>query len=145
MKLFLDDVRLPEHCRSYMPYRIGNRCLVYSEPGWIVVRDFEQFKHAVQVYAGVIEVVSFDHDLEESHYTTIINSTGADNPELIMDLADFDDPMYTYSETSNTGYDCAKWMIEYYKIKGLELPEVLVHSMNPVGTKNIQNLFEKTG
>lgn len=41
-----------------------------------------------------------------------------------------------------TGYDCAKWMIEYYCLDmKLPLPEIFVHSMNPVGCENIEGVF----
>lgn len=41
-----------------------------------------------------------------------------------------------------TGYDCAKWLIDYCIDNDLELPKkVLVHSMNPTGAENIKSLF----
>jgi hypothetical protein len=36
-----------------------------------------------------------------------------------------------------TGYDCAKWLVEYCVEHGLKFPEYVVHSMNPVGKENI--------
>lgn len=36
---------------------------------------------------------------------------------------------------------CAKWTKEFYAEQNKELPTIFVHSMNPVGTKNILNLF----
>ena len=36
-----------------------------------------------------------------------------------------------------TGYDCCKYMIDYYDAKGLNLPQVFVQSANPVGKENI--------
>lgn len=46
----------------------------------------------------------------------------------------------TFSE--KTGYDCAKWLVDYCIDNKLTLPKhVYVHSMNPVGKKNIQMLF----
>ena len=42
-----------------------------------------------------------------------------------------------------TGYDCAKWLINYCMDNQLELPEtILIHSMNPVGSLNIKSLFD---
>lgn len=45
-----------------------------------------------------------------------------------------------------TGYDCAKWLVEYCLENNLSLPEYAVHSQNPVGKENILTLlsnFEK--
>ncbi len=44
-----------------------------------------------------------------------------------------------------TGYDCALWMRDFYLDKGLELPDILVHSMNPLGTVNIEQVFLSDG
>jgi hypothetical protein len=42
-----------------------------------------------------------------------------------------------------TGYHCAKWLIDYCIDNKLELPKtILIHSMNPVGSRNIKSLFD---
>jgi hypothetical protein len=41
-----------------------------------------------------------------------------------------------------SGYDCAKWLIEYCMKTSKELPEYRVHSQNPVGKANIRALLE---
>jgi hypothetical protein len=41
----------------------------------------------------------------------------------------------TFSE--KTGYDCAKWLVNFCMDNNLKLPEYYVHSMNPVGRRNI--------
>lgn len=38
--------------------------------------------------------------------------------------------------------ECAKFMKQYYEEKGWSFPTMFVHSMNPVGTENIINLFK---
>ena len=40
-----------------------------------------------------------------------------------------------------TGYDCAKWLVEFCLDKNLILPEFQVHSQNPVGKENIEALL----
>ncbi len=40
-----------------------------------------------------------------------------------------------------TGYDCAKWLVEYCLDNKLQLPKFSVHSQNPVGKENIENLL----
>lgn len=41
----------------------------------------------------------------------------------------------------NSGYDCAKWLVDYCLDKNLQLPKYLVHSQNPVGKENIEYLL----
>jgi len=42
-----------------------------------------------------------------------------------------------------TGYHCAKWLIDYCMDNEKELPKkIIVHSMNPYGSKNIKSLFD---
>lgn len=38
-----------------------------------------------------------------------------------------------------TGYDCAKWLVDYCTEKDLPLPRCYVHSDNPVGADNIKS------
>lgn len=44
--------------------------------------------------------------------------------------------------TGKSGYDCAKWLVEYCLDNDLDLPDYHVHSMNPVGKRNIEALLE---
>lgn len=41
-----------------------------------------------------------------------------------------------------TGYDCAKWLVEYCMDMKLPLPKFSVHSQNSVGKENIQKLLD---
>lgn len=131
MKLFLDDVRQPENCVGYMYTRIGKLNPIYLEE-WKIVRDFREFCQFIESYYDKITHVSFDHDLADEHY----------DPSMFAD----DD--YRYEEISNsfkerTGYDCAKWMIEFFKEKNHPLPQfIFIHSMNPIGREKIKNLFK---
>lgn len=125
MKIFLDDTRNPIDCIDYMYHRIGKLNPIYTED-WITVRNYEQFKLIVEAfYSKFIPIthISFDHDLADK-------LLDKDRNEL----------------SEKTGYDCAKWFIEYYEGFGdnppVPFPEMFVHSMNPVGTQNIINLFK---
>jgi len=40
-----------------------------------------------------------------------------------------------------TGFDCAKWLVEYCLDNQVSLPEFTVHSQNPVGKENIEKLL----
>lgn len=41
-----------------------------------------------------------------------------------------------------TGFDCAKWLVEYCLDNQVSLPQFTVHSQNPVGKENIEKLLE---
>ena len=36
------------------------------------------------------------------------------------------------------GYDCAKWLVEYCMNNDCDIPNYIVHSMNPIGKENIE-------
>lgn len=122
-KIFLDDVRQPDMCLSYMYTRIGALNPTYNEE-WVVVKNFDEFKKAIDDYFPYISHISFDHDLADIYYDPFTQKES-----------------FKYQE--KTGYDCAKYLINYYEYHNEQLPKYLwVHSMNPVGTKNIQQLLE---
>ena len=129
MRLFLDDVRNPTQCVSYMWRRIGPANLLYLEE-WTVVRNYRDFIKAVDDFKGQITHVSFDHDLAEAHYHETMDEGGT----VYM--------KYLETISEKTGMDCAKYLKEVYKQCGIPLPKMFVHSQNPVGTENIINLFK---
>lgn len=65
---------------------------------------------------GLPDAICFDHDLEDFH----INKS-------------------TYIE--KTGFDCAKWLVDYCIINDKPLPKWNVQSANPVGKDNINGLL----
>ena len=116
-KLFLDDVRRPETTYTYMELP------VFLEDDWIIVRNYYAFITLVEK-KGIPDVVAFDHDLADVHYKQ----------------QDFD---YADENLEKTGYHCAKWLIDYCMDNEKELPKkIIVHSMNPYGSKNIKSLFD---
>lgn len=115
MNLFLDDFRNPRDAGEYMHPKYK---LLYNTLEWEVVRNYDQFVHTIERY-GMPELISFDHDLADEHYVGI-----------------------SYDEfEEKTGYHCMKWLIEYIQNEKCELPEIIVHSANPVGKENIERLF----
>jgi len=115
-RLFLDDVRNPIDCVLYRKNKI------YLE-NWDIVRNYDEFVKYI-LDNGVPDVISFDHDLADEHYSTTMNDSDRYN-EL------------TNHFKEKTGNDCAKWISEYCVKNGLPLPEYHIHSMNPVGRENI--------
>lgn len=128
-RLFLDDVRNPIQCASYV-HRFGYRGDMYKDgKSWMVVRNYKEFISVIKL-RGLPTLVSFDHDLAKEHY----DDSMYDAPEEYTKL-------YEKFE-EKTGYDCAKWLIAYCQSHKLKLPQYAVHSMNPVGRGNIEKLFE---
>lgn len=80
--------------------------------GWEIVRSYDNFVKWIEE-KGIPDVISFDHD-----------------------LADVDD-----LTKEKTGYDAAKWLCEYCWMNGVPLPDYNVHSANPVGRDNINQLL----
>lgn len=102
-----------DDCRS--PYKF----LKDERRTWEVVRNYNQFVNVIQ-QRGMPEFISFDHDLGDEHYDKTIDSS-------------------QYKE--KTGYECAKWLIEYCVNTKQLLPKWQVHSLNPVGGRNIDMIL----
>ena len=76
---------------------------------WQTVTSYKEFTEQIKdKQDNLPEEISFDHDLGD------ING-----------------------EKEYTGYDCAKWLVEYCIDFDLDLPKFKVHSANPVGGENI--------
>jgi hypothetical protein len=119
-KLFLDDLRSVE-----MVYPITD----LSE--WVIVRDFHQFVNYIQKY-GLPDYISFDHDLGMEHTKFYFQNGGHESPP---------DPL-TADFKEKTGYDVAKWLVDYCVENGKKLPFFYVHSHNPIGAKNIREFLK---
>jgi hypothetical protein len=132
MKLFLDDVRIPQDCLGYMHRRIGKLNPIYNDGSWFIVRSYPEFVKAVDRFRGEITHVSFDHDLADGHY----------HKNMQEGVINYDSPDFDSSDFNKTGYHAAKYLKDVYEQNGLALPVMFVHSMNPVGTENIINLFK---
>lgn len=125
-KLYLDDQRIPENSFKKFGFSVYENSV-----DWFIVRDYDDFVSHIKKY-GMPELISFDHDLADSHIDYFFNNGGSENPP---------DPMKANFK-EKTGYDCAKWLIELCMDKDVDFPEYLVHSMNPVGAENIKGLIE---
>jgi hypothetical protein len=81
---------------------------------WEVARNHTEFIRLIE-RRGLPGFISFDHDLPY------------ENPEW---------------PAEKTGYDSAKWLVEYCMKTQQKLPEFQVHSMNPVGKQAIQSFLD---
>jgi hypothetical protein len=76
---------------------------------WTIVRNYVEFTKTIEsIGLENIETISLDHDLG---------------------LSEFED--------EKTGYDCAKYLVEISINTKIKLPQIFVHSSNPVGSLNI--------
>jgi hypothetical protein len=127
-KLFLDDIRIPKDAIGLVPSAMNQ---FYWENDWNVVRNYDEFCDYIQKY-GSPDFVSFDHDLADDHYNDLFSDENWSKNDTDIVLK-YDD----YKE--KTGYECAKWLVDYCLENGLQLPDYAVHSANPVGKKNIES------
>lgn len=105
--IYLDDARSP------------------IQDKWVVVRNYDEFVNKVsEIGLENIEVISLDHDLDETAMIEWSKNT-------------FDNYTINYNDIrEKTGLDCAKWLINQWK-EGKPVVEVLVHSANAIGSANI--------
>jgi hypothetical protein len=115
----LDDIRSMSDVRKY------TKLPDVPNEHWVVVRSYNEFVDTINTL-GLPTFVSFDHDLNDIHY-----GHGLQGDDI---------PYDSYKE--KTGYDCAKWLVEYCMKKGVKHPPYMVHSMNPVGKQNIISYVE---
>ena len=104
-----------------------------KDPNWKVVRNYEEFVDLVSK-TGLenIETISLDHDLGPIAMSEYFNNV---SPNYKLD--------YNNLIEEKTGYDCAKWLVDYCMDNNLPLPDYIVHSMNPAGGQNIKSLLDQ--
>lgn len=108
INVYLDDVRTP------------------TEGDWTVVRDYDEFVNLINFH-GIenIETISLDHDLGEGamveYYTNVKNNFTLDYNNI----------------KEKTGYDCCKFLVNLSMSKNIILPQIYVHSANPIGSANM--------
>lgn len=126
--LYLDDIRNPRD--SFERMKEG----IYLRNDWVVVRNYFSFCLTI---TGQWEIknfpslISFDHDLGKEHSDYFFENGGHENPP---------DPMKA-NFTEKTGYDCAKWLVDFCMDMNIALPKFKCHSHNPVGKENILGLL----
>jgi hypothetical protein len=126
INLFLDDIRVPCDVSHYVQNPAIKR--FYCEEEFEIVRSYKEFRDYI-IDNGVPDLISFDHDLADEHYHPSMYS----GPEV------YNKNYETFQE--KTGYDCAKFLVEYCMDYEVDLPTCLVHSMNPTGKVNIESLL----
>lgn len=123
--LFLDDQRIPETVTwVHLP-----------KVKWVIVRDYDEFIKTIEE-KGLPEFIAFDHDLGWQHMKDYLNVAPIE--EQIPNPLKLNYNKYT----EKTGYDCAKWLVNYCQENNLPIPNYAVHSMNHIGRRNIESYLE---
>ena len=108
MKLYLDDVRTPK------------------DMGWEVVRSYDEFVAHIRLHGlENYEVISLDHDLGDTAMDEYYNNV---SPNYTLDYNNIQE---------KTGLDCTKFLVAESMGKSIPLPQIYVHSANPIGSANI--------
>jgi hypothetical protein len=120
--LWLDDVRDPykgDWLEKYSPIAPDE----VDDLVW--VKSYNEFE-AFIIEHGLPDAVCFDHDLCSEHYA----------PKEFWDDK-YDDWLQEQETQEKTGYDAAKFLVEYCQTNNEPIPKWGVQSANPVGAKNI--------
>jgi hypothetical protein len=108
LRLYLDDIRTP------------------VDDDWIVVRNYDEFVAQIKLQGlGNFEVISLDHDLGEGamveYYTNVKNN-------YMLDYNNIEE---------RTGMDCCRYLVSESMNEKIPLPQIYVHSANPIGSANM--------
>lgn len=138
--LFLDDVRTPEHAYIY-PRITPEQTVTHARSlvdisnipieDWIVVRNYKDFTDIIRLL-GLPEVVSFDHDLTESHmqhYFEVTSISGVIEYEKLKE---------------KTGKHCAEFLVDMWNKSGRLKPiKTFIHSANIYGVVEIEKILKQ--
>lgn len=124
--LFIDDLRFVDEAFDY------THNTIYLHHKWVVVKNYNQFfKYILEI--GVPDIVSFDHDLADQHYTPEEYWEPYEKSKAWQDAQVY---------TEKTGKDCALFLCEYCRENNVPLPVYYCHSQNPVGKDNILGVLD---
>jgi hypothetical protein len=99
---------------------------------WVL--NYKQFVKWIQMY-GLPDAISFDHDLAEEHYTP---EYFWNNYEESKNFQDWKSKSYKFK----TGEGCAEWLAKYCSDYKFYLPEIFIHSANPIGADKIKKVID---
>jgi hypothetical protein len=127
--LFLDDERMPDQVTWAEFPRYDSI---------FIARSFDGFVRHVEFF-GLPKFVCFDHDLADFHYAVMLEENAQADSYTYND----GDLIKTFDYgPEKTGYDCAKWLVEYCVNNQKKFPRYIVHSKNNVGKERIESYVE---
>jgi hypothetical protein len=115
--LWLDDVRDPIYQSGFC-----------SDCEVVWVKSYDEFVEWIEKNS-LPDHICFDHDLE----IPVAEAARAEGMSKRQSGK--------LKSVEKTGYDCAKWLVNYCIDNNEDLPTWSVHSMNPEGNKNIALLL----
>jgi len=121
--LWLDDMRNPfidNWLRDYAPRFIDEEVI------W--VRSYLEFTDWINTN-GLPDMICFDHDLGEDVARDKVSNGLSKRQARIQ------------KRETISGFECAKWLVDYCIDNNDELPQWSVQSANPVGRDNINGLL----
>lgn len=123
--LFLDDERNPKDV-NWIDLPLVE---------WTVAKSYNDFVRIVSSL-GLPRRVTFDHDLADEHYQEY---------HWMHSEKNLKKGTFQYDKMKEkTGYECAKWLVEYCRERGYAFPEYYVHTLNPIGKENIIQFIESS-
>lgn len=108
LRLYLDDVRTP------------------LAEDWIIARNYDEFVSVIKLHGlENFDVISLDHDLGDGamieYYTNVKNNYELDYNNI----------------NEKTGMDCCRYLVSESMNTKIPLPQIYVHSANPIGSANM--------
>jgi hypothetical protein len=126
--LWLDDIRDP--FKSEWNVKIQTIFGKENDLQIVWLKNYDEFVQWISKN-GLPDIIGFDHDLADEHY----------RPSMYDQDEHYSNYYHDGTFKEKTGYDCAKWLVEYCQNNNLQLPRYFVQSMNPVGKNNIISLL----
>lgn len=120
--LWLDDIRDPYE----------NGWLIFSpipQTEVIWVKSYDEFTEWI-INNGLPDGICFDHDLGLQNHIDRTKKGMSKRKSRPLKQLEF------------TGYDCAKWLVNYCMDNNHKLPKYNIQSSNPVGKENIDGLLK---
>jgi hypothetical protein len=122
--VWLDDMRNPYQgswLHDYAPeYETKNSVT------W--VKSYDEFVEQIETN-GLPDMIAFDHDLGEDEAIEKVKN-GVNKKVARQE-----------KKIAKSGYDAAKWLVDYCLDNKLEMCKWVVQSANPVGVENINGLL----
>jgi hypothetical protein len=92
------------------------------------LKSYDDFTKWIK-YNGLPDKICFDHDLGEDVAMELV-SKGINKSKA-----------REVKRLAKSGFDCAKWLVDYCLDNNLQIPDWEIQSANPVGKENINSLL----
>ncbi len=125
--LWLDDIRDPKDI-IWIDWMIDNG-INPNEFNITWVKSYDEFTNWIKKN-GLPSLICFGHDLGEDVAKGRVSKGMSKRQARIL------------KRETLSGFDCAKWLIEFCLDNELNAPEFKIQSANPVGAENIKGLIE---